>query len=104
MARRIAFRLLPPTQIGGWGFCTGVGFITQLRAVKWRPSKSKTSPVHAAFIASMASSESSLSSARSTPSASNSGFRKPAPTPMISRPFEMASTVTADFAVMNGFW
>ena len=74
-ARRIARFEFPPIQIGGLGRCTGRGRATVSTAEKWRPSMVTGSPLHTAFMATMASSVTSLRRAKSPPTAANSASR-----------------------------
>ena len=43
--------LVPPTMIGGWGICTGLGSMTALGKLQNSPENSGTSSVHNSFFA-----------------------------------------------------
>ena len=91
--RRRARPVLPPIQIGGCGRVAGSGCAVIPRALKCRPSTVTSSSVQIARITASASSNSSLRSSYSTPSAANSRFevahadreREPAPGQQVER-------------------
>ncbi len=98
-----AWLLLPPIHIGGWGSVTGRGCAVTPRALKCRPENETLSEVQIALSTSRASSNRSLRSAWSTPSAAYSPLRYPAPAARVKRPPERRSRVAPALATMNGF-
>src|SRR5687768_4340088 len=102
-ARRSATGLSPPTQMGGCGFCTGLGAKATLAKRQYVPANVGLSLVHSSLKARMYS---SLTAPRlsygGAPMASNSSRIQPTPQPTMSRPLESTSMVASILAVSTG--
>ena len=102
-ARRMAGRLSPPTQMGGWGFCTGLGKKDMLEKLQYSPWKDGLSLVHSSLKARMYSLVTAPRSWKGgSPKASNSSCIQPTPTPTMTRPWERTSSVANALAVTTG--
>ena len=101
--RRNAPGLSPPTQIGGCGFCTGLGANPTSRKRKNSPSKAGLSWVHSALNTRSASSAWRPRWWNGAPRISSSSFHQPTPTPTISRPCESASIEVSILAMTTGW-
>jgi hypothetical protein len=96
--RRSAARLWPPTQIGGCGFCTGLGSkVSPLNCV-YVPERRRRA-VHSSCIARRCTSVIGPRSAKSTPSIALSAATHPAPMPSTTRPPLSASSDETILAV-----
>src|SRR5512134_1877034 len=102
-ARRSATGLSPPIQIGGCGFCTGLGANATFEKRQYLPVKVGLSLVHSSLKARMYS---SLTAPRlsygGAPIASNSSRIQPTPQPTMRRPLESTSMVASILAVRTG--
>ena len=97
--RRSAARLWPPTQIGGCGFCTGLGSkVSPLNCV-YVPANDGARAVHSSCIARRCSSVIGPRSAKGTPSIALSAATQPAPMPSTTRPPLSASSEETILAV-----
>src|ERR1700675_1461348 len=102
-ARRSATGLSPPTQMGGCGFCSGLGAKATLAKLQYLPANVGLSLVHSSLKARIYSSVTAPRlSYGGAPIASNSSRIQPTPQPTMSRPLESTSIVARIFAVSTG--
>ncbi len=96
----MAAGLSPPTQMGGCGFCTGLGRKLMPEKLTYSPANAGSSSVHSVLHARRYSSVTRPRRSKGgAPTASNSSFIQPAPTPKMTRPAERTSRVARIFAV-----
>ena len=102
IARRIDGALLPPTQIGGCGVCTGRGVVCTSSNDTNSPWKLATSSAHNALIACKYSVVIAPRCSNGTPRMRNSSAAQPEPTPRMHRPRLSWSILANARAVSSG--
>ena len=101
--RRNAAGLSPPTQIGGCGFCSGLGLKLMFSNFAYLPSKRGSSSVHSVLnIRRYSSVTLPRSENGGAPMARNSSSIQPAPIPTVTRPCDSTSSVASALAVNMG--
>src|SRR5438093_4088657 len=101
--RRSAALLCPPTRIGGYGFCSGLGSKTSPLNCVYLPVNDGSRLVQSSRIVSTYSAVMAPRSAKGTPSATLSAATQPAPIPRMKRPPLSASSDETILAVTTGF-
>src|SRR6266404_2623264 len=102
MARRAACGKPPPTRIGGYGFCPGLGQVILSRKSTMSPWYSALDLVQISFIASIRSRISLKRVSNTVPWSSISSWFQPPPTPNRRRPFDTWSSEATSLAVWIG--
>ena len=102
-ARLMAGLLCPPIQMGGYGFCTGLGRKVMSEKLTYLPSNLGSSLVQSSMKAWRYSSVTAPRSAKGGASrSSNSSSIQPTPAPRINRPLDSMSRVASILAVRMG--